>query len=68
MIKKKSFIKSLISGAGAEFRESPLKFSISIAILGLVIYMFIGDIKIKATHGDTKIEVSTDAKTVNKAK
>jgi hypothetical protein len=49
-----------IDGAGAEFRENPLTFSISIAILALVIFIFFGDINIKASHGDTKIEVTTD--------
>jgi hypothetical protein len=68
MAEKKSFIKGLISGAGAEFRESPLKFSASIAILALVVYIFIGDLNIKAEHGDTKIEVSTDTKVIDKAK
>lgn len=62
MANKKSFIKSLISGIGAEFRESPLKFSISIAILGLVIFMYVGDVSLKLEHGDTKVEVLTKDK------
>ena len=54
------WIGKLINGTGAEFRESPLKFSIAIAILGLVGYMFFGSINIKAKHGDTTIEVTTE--------
>ena len=57
------FFAKLINGIGAEFRESPLKFSISIAIIGVVVYMlFFGSINIKAKHGDTTIEVTTEGK------
>ena len=54
------WIGRLINGMGAEFREGPLKFSIAIAILGLVVFMFIGGLNIKAKHGDTTIEVTTE--------
>ena len=53
------FVGGLIKGAGAEFRESPIKFGAGILMLVLAGYVFIGDISFKAKHGDTTVEITT---------
>lgn len=66
MPKKQSFIKKLIIGAGAEFRENPIKFSLGVAAMliavGISYAIFFGGVNLKAKHGDTTVELTTQAK------
>jgi len=48
-----------ITAFWTSFKTKPMKFGVGFLLISLSFYMFFGDIKIKASHGDTKIELTT---------
>ena len=53
-------MKKSVKAVWTAFKTQPLKFGAGLMMVSLSLYVFFGGVNFKASHGDTKIEISTD--------
>ena len=51
-----------IKSVWTAFKTKPMKFGIGMFLVAISIFMFFGGVNFKIKHGDTNVEVTTQAK------
>ena len=52
-------MKDVVKSIWTSFKAKPLKFGAGVFLLVISTYIFFGDVKFKAKHGDTTVEIET---------